>query len=444
MGLRLHFTQNIDGCLEAAIGRGGLSDGALKERLERLSPRVQSLKDAYRDESLALLRISEARDDVAAASAALERLSEGADTIVFFGTGGSSLGGQTLAQLGGWYIPGGKRENMTRRPRVRFYDNLDGVTLKGAMKLFDLETTRFVVTSKSGGTAETLTQALVALKAIEEAGLKDKVSKLFLGVTEPAKEGKRNALRDLFGGLGVEMLDHHTGIGGRFSCLTNVGLLPALAFGLDAYAIRAGAQDSLNLLLNNDDPAVIPSAIGAAVSAGLDDERGVGVSVMMPYADRLARFAAWYVQLWSESLGKNGAGTAPLAALGPVDQHSILQLLMDGPHDFLINLVRTKAAGTGPVIDAELARSVGLDYLAGRAVGDLTAAQQEATAQALIEAGRPVRTFDIETLDEKSLGALLMHFMLETILAAHLYGVDPFDQPAVEIGKKIAVKALSS
>lgn len=440
----VYFTQTIDACLEDAIGSDGLSKSALDLRLGKLASRLETLKQAYEDNSLALLRVVEERDDVDEAKSALDRLSVGADTIVFFGTGGSSLGGQTLAQLGGWYIPGGKRGNVEKRPRVRFYDNLDARTLQGAFGLFNLERTRFVVTSKSGGTAETLSQALVALKVVEEAGLKAKIPELFLGITEPTKDGKYNALRDLFGRYGIPMLEHHTGIGGRYSCFTNVGLMAALAFGLDAHAIRSGARDVVAGMLAANDPSSVPSAVGAAVAVGLHQEKGAGVSVMLPYSDQLSRFSSWYVQLWAESLGKGGAGTTPLAALGPVDQHSMLQLLMDGPKNFLVNILRTEPAGTGPVIDAELAKSVGLDYLAGRHVGDLTAAQQDATAKALSEAGRPVRTFDIPELNEASLGALLMHFMLETIFAAHLYEVDPFDQPAVEIGKKIAVKALSA
>jgi glucose-6-phosphate isomerase len=165
---------------------------------------------------------------------------------------------------------------------------------------------------------------------------------------------------------------------------------------------------------------------------------------MMPYSDRLGRFSAWFAQLWAESLGKGGQGTAPVACLGPVDQHSQLQLFMDGPHEHLITVVRAPVAGTGPRINAELATGAGLDYLAGRTAGDLVAAQAQALPQALAKAGRPVRTFDLARLDERTLGALMMHMMLETILAADLMGVDPFNQPAVELAKTITRERVAA
>ena len=176
----------------------------------------------------------------------------------------------------------------------------------------------------------------------------------------------------------------------------------------------------------------------------LAKERGVKVSVMLPYSDRLSRFAAWYVQLWGESLGKKGEGTTPVAALGPVDQHSQLQLYLDGAPQHLITVIREACAGRGPRVTPALAKIARADYLSGRTAGDLVAAQQKAIPEALIAAKRPVRTIDIETLDERALGALMMHFMLETILAGHLLDVDPFDQPAVESGKIITRRYLDA
>src|SRR5690606_9302349 len=130
------------------------------------------------------------------------------------------------------------------------------------------------------------------------------------------------------------------------------------------------------------------------------------------------------------------------ACLGPLDQHSQLQLFMDGPREHLITVLRPAAAGTGPRSDAELAAKACPDDMAGLHAGDLDAAQTHRVPKALTQAGRPVRIFDIDRLDERTLGALLMHFMLETILAGRLLGVDPFDQPAVELGKKLARERL--
>src|SRR5262249_2415810 len=182
-------------------------------------------------------------------------------------------------------------------------------------------------------------------------------------------------------------------------------------------------------------PREFGAGLGAGVGVGLGRERGIRAQVMMPYADRLGRLGHWFAQLWAESLGKNGQGTAPIAALGPADPHSQLQPFMDGPRQYLVHGVGAPAPGPGPPLSPLPASPPGLGYLAGRTAGDLVAAQAAAVPEALQHAGRPVRVFDLAGLDERSVGALMMHFMLETILAARLMGVDPFDQPAVELAK---------
>jgi len=432
------YRQSVAGCLDGAIGEHGLTQGELARYLDRLNPAIARLQDACRQRTLPHLRILEETADIAEAEAAFAKLCRGARVVIFFGTGGSSLGGQALAQLGGWNIPGVANETQMTRPRTRFYDNLDGDTLASSLGAFDdLSGVRFVVTSKSGGTPETLVQALAAIDAVKAGGLASRIPDHFLGITEPAVPGKANGLRALFGQHGVPMLDHDTGIGGRYSVFTNVGLLAAMARGLDPRAVRAGGKAVVDSLLAARTAADFAPAEGAAVAVALARERGIRIQVMMPYADRLGRFAAWFAQLWAESLGKGGQGTAPIACLGPVDQHSQLQLFMDGPREHLITVVRAPSAGIGPRIDPQLAEGAGLGYLAGRTAGDLVAAQAEALPQALGKAGRPVRTFDLAALDERCLGALMMHMILETILAADLMGVDPFDQPAVELAKVI-------
>ncbi len=436
------YQQDIEGCLERAIGGGGVPGTSLETWLAQAEPALTRLRDDYRSGALPLLRLPEDTADIDEAQAALERLSAGARNIIFFGTGGSGLGGQTLAQIGGWGIPFGGSVHQRKRPRIRFYDNLDGLTLQGALEGADLETTRFVVTSKSGNTSETLAQAIATLSAVKAAGLEARIPQLFLGVTEPDQPGKANGLRALFSSLNIPLLDHHKGIGGRFSCLTNVGLLPALARGLDPRAIRAGARDVVQSLLDAKSAADFAPAVGAAAAVALSKERGVRTLVMMPYADRLGKFAEWFVQLWAESLGKGGEGTSPIPALGPLDQHSQLQLFMDGPREIAVTIVRVGCGGTGPVIDARMAEIAGAGFMGGKTVGDVVDAQSHAVADALMKAGRPVRTIDVAVLDGRAAGALLMHFMLETIIAGRLLNLDPFDQPAVELAKVLTKERL--
>jgi glucose-6-phosphate isomerase len=177
---------------------------------------------------------------------------------------------------------------------------------------------------------------------------------------------------------------------------------------------------------------------GAALAAAFTEERQHTSSVLMPYRDQLADLALWYRQLWAESLGKEGKGTTPIQAGGTVDQHSQLQLYLDGRNDKLISLITCPTAGSGLTIPDSLAKEAGMSDLGGRPIGDLLDAFSSATADALIEASRPVRIFQIERLDEATIGALMMHFILETLITARLWRVNPFGQPAVEAGKKLA------
>ncbi len=442
MSVTIPFVQSVEGCLSGAISQHGLSPAELESWLSRMTPELARLQDDARLGRLELLTIVDEIADLAAARVALDRLCVDARTIVFLGTGGSSLGGQVFAQVAGWNIPGARTLSQVRHPRTRFYDNLDGDTFAGALVELDLATTRFVVTSKSGGTAETLAQLIAVLSATQAAGLGSQIPSLVLGVSEPDVVGRTNGLRDLCNHFSIPMLDHPTGIGGRFSCLSVVGMLPALSRGLDAGRIRAGAKAVVSALLAAKTPAEFGPALGAAVAVGLNKERGIATLVFMPYCDRLGRLSNWFVQLWAESLGKGGEGTSPVAAMGPLDQHSQLQLFMDGPRALYLTVLRTPTAGHGSVLDPTLAAIAGASYLGGKTIGDIVSAQALAVPEALAKVGRPVRTFDVASLNEEAIGALVMHFMLETILAGRVLGVDPFDQPGVELAKVLTRERL--
>ncbi|HLL26141.1 MAG TPA: glucose-6-phosphate isomerase [Xanthobacteraceae bacterium] len=435
----MRYTHSIERAFRSRIGEGGLDDQAFARALAHAEGELENLRNAHKSGSLPLLRLPEKTDDFAALKQAVKQFAKASD-IVFFGTGGSSLGGQTLAQLADYAVPG--LGALREKPRVHFFDNLDPITFEEFLKRVPLKTTRFVSISKSGGTGETLMQTIAAIEALKRAKLEKRLPDHLIGLSEPARPGKRNGLRELMQGYGCLVLDHDPGVGGRYSVLSNVGLLPALALGLDAKAIRAGAREALAPLLAGKPAKEFPPAVGAALSVTAS-EGGKPIAVTMAYADRLERFAKWWVQLWAESLGKAGKGTTPVAALGPVDQHSQLQLYLAGPGDKLFTVITAGVGGRGPRMDAALSKIAGEPEFAGRRIGDLVAAQGRATADTLAKNGRPVRVIHIEELDERTLGALLMHFMLETIIAARLLGVDPFDQPAVEEGKILAKKYLA-
>jgi glucose-6-phosphate isomerase len=176
----------------------------------------------------------------------------------------------------------------------------------------------------------------------------------------------------------------------------------------------------------------------------LTRHHGLNAVIMMPYGDRLRLFSNWFAQLWAESLGKRGEGTQPVAAAGPVDQHSQVQLFLDGPADKLLTLIMPTTAGTGPLVPDSYRSDPLIGYLAGRSVGDLTDCQQRATAETFARNGRPVRTLAIGKLDVRVMGALLMHFMLETIIMGLMMGIDPFDQPAVVQSKILTREYLET
>ena len=405
--------------------------------LARTGEALEWLRARHADGKLPLLRLPEKRDDLAAILGYAGVLRNGTTDVVFLGTGGSSLGGQTLAQLAGYAVPG--VGSLRDPPRIHFMDNLDPESYGTLLQRLPLKTSRFVAVSKSGGTGETLMQTIAALDAVKAAKLDPHAH--FLGITEPAKPGKSNGLRAMLGAHKIEMMEHDTGVGGRFSVLTNVGLLPAAVCGLDIGAIRSGAGDALAPVLVGKPPAEVPSAVGAALSVALAPAKPI--AVLMAYSDRLALMTKWYVQLWAESLGKDGKGTTPIGALGPVDQHSQLQLYIAGPRDKLFTIVTGAPAGKGPRMTAELSTLGGEPDFSGKTIGDLVSAQGRATAETLAKNGCPVRTIHLPQVDERHVGELLMHFMLETIIAAHLLAVDPFDQPAVEEGKVLAKQYLA-
>ena len=347
------------------------------------------------------------------------------DDVLIIGTGGSGLGARAATALG---RDGG--------PRLHFCDNLDAESLSRLFESIDPARLFLLAISKSGATAEVMAQTLVALPLIE-AATEGKTAEHALVIADP---GPR-PLRALAGVWSLPVIDHPPDIGGRFSVLSAVGMLPALVAGLDAAAFRAGARAVLKTLTVDD----CAPAFAAARLAAFAHANPSGVHALMPYADRLGPFALWFRQLWGESLGKGGRGTTPVAALGPVDQHSQLQLWLDGPGGTFLSVITVDGA-PGPKIDLGVARAEGiegLDYLSGRTLGEVIAANARATTESLRRRGRPVRVLEMAGLDEAALGALFAHFMAETILVARLNGTDPFDQPAVDEGKRLTREYLA-
>jgi glucose-6-phosphate isomerase len=423
----MSYSHEVESCFSDAIGADGLTRAEFGTLLDAARPAVETLRRRHGDGSLPLLRLPERRDDLAALTRVAERYRRDFDDILVLGTGGSSLGGKSLCELAG-------PAPVPTAPRLHFLENVDPHSFDALIAAIDPARTGVIVISKSGGTAETLTQLYCCLDWLAAARGRDALSRHVTAIVEPGK----SVLRRLAESLEMQTLDHDPDVGGRYSVLSLVGLLPALIMRLEAEEVRAGASEVLEPILAGAELASIAPAVGAAVSVGLARHRGATMSVIFPYIDRLASFGLWYRQLWAESIGKDGKGTTPLRAMGTVDQHSQLQLYLDGPKDKMYTIVMGAPAGQGPVIDTALFDDPALSPLRGRRMGDLLDACQRATAETLVAKGRPVRVMRLAKVDERAMGALMMHFMLETIIAAHLLGVDPFDQPAVEQGKVLA------
>ncbi len=363
------------------------------------------------------------------------------DDVVVLGIGGSALGPiamRTALRPSGWNM----LTDTARKgePRLHVLDNVDPETIAALLARLELSRTLFIVTSKSGGTAETMSQFLIVHQALQRQSLKPGAHLVF--VTDPAQ----GALRPLANQYGIPALDIPPNVGGRFSVLTPVGTLPAALIGIDVGRLLEGAADMASRC-ESADLTKNPAGTYGTLQWLADTRFGKTINVLMPYSDPLRDFAAWFVQLWAESLGKHlpdgsSVGQTPLAALGATDQHSQVQLFMEGPKNKVVSFVAVKQRATDLTIPHGFKEVKELGYLGGHSLGELIDIEQRATAGALAKRGRPNLTIEVERVDEWHVGGLIMLLELATAYAGQLYGVDAFNQPGVELGKQFAYALL--
>ena len=374
----------------------------------------------------------------------IERFADGFgqmfENVVVLGIGGSALGTIALktALLDPFWneLDGEGREFF---PRLYVIDNPDPRTFASFLERIDLRRTLFNVISKSGGTAETMSQMLIVRQRLE-AELGEGYRRHLLFTTDPEK----GVLRRLAGEEGIATLPVPASVGGRFSVLSAVGLLPAALVGIPIRELLAGAARMIDRC-STPDLRENPAAVFAALQYLADTEAGAPIHVMMPYSDRLRDVADWFRQLWAESLGKQTsrageevfAGPTPVKSLGATDQHSQVQLYVEGPFDKTITFL----AELGSDVDVEIPPvypDVGeLGYLGGHTLGELLRVEREATEAALTQRGRMNMTIEMTEVDARSVGELFMLLQIATVYAGGLYGVDPLDQPGVELGKQL-------
>jgi glucose-6-phosphate isomerase len=364
------------------------------------------------------------------------------DDVVVLGIGGSALGPialRTALLEPAWNTL--TPDERGGRPRMHVLDNVDPYTIAALLARLPLGRTLFVVTSKSGGTAETMAQYLIVLDRLKRAGADIKRHIVF--VTDPVN----GALRTIANQEGIPALDIPPVVGGRFSVLTPVGILPAALLGMDTNQLLAGARD-IALRCKGDDLAQNPAGVFAMLQYLADTKRGRHIQVLMPYSDRLRDVADWFVQLWAESLGKHrtegdaGVGPTPFGALGATDQHSKVQLFMEGPPDKTVTFISVADGGVDVTIPKLHSDVKELGYLGGHRLGELLSIEQRATAGALARRGRPNMTLHVDKVDAWHLGALFMILEIATVYAGELYGVNPMNQPGVELGKQFTYAML--
>lgn len=430
------------GNLMASRVEGGLGErdfnGGLAERFREVHAEVETRRETG---TLGFLDLPYASDTVDAVVELADGFAQWFEDVVVLGIGGSGLGAAALKEaLLGPFWNAVDAEGRDHFPRLHVVDNPDPYTYRALLDRLQPGRTMFNVVSKSGATAETMAQYLVAREWVEAEVGADKARGHFLFTTDP----QDGVLRQIGDAEGIPMLPIPPNVGGRFSVLSPVGLLPAAICGIDPRALLAGAA-AMEERCRTDVLAKNPAGVLATLLHQMDTRHGRHIHVLMPYCDRLRPIAAWFQQLWAESLGKarnrsgelRPTGPTPLAALGATDQHSLLQLLMEGPHDKVVLFVGVDDPSAEMPIPKRHPGIPALAYLGGHDMGDLLAVERAATAEALRLEGRPNASFHLASVGALELGQLFMLLQLATVYAGVLYDVDPLDQPGVELSKRL-------
>lgn len=434
MSIRFDYTN----MLTVTIGeRCGIADEQLAQLAERGVVIHHDLMRRREQGELPFYDLPFDREALAETQQLGDQLAGRFRNVVVLGIGGSALGTLALFRaLKPLYHNLQSSDERQGRPRLLVLDNVDPFGFGEALDLLDPEETVFCVISKSGSTVETSGQFMLARQWVA-ARVGDQWRQHFVLITDPVS----GSLRQLATAEKIIACPIPSGVGGRFTAFTAVGLLPLAAVGVDIAALLRGAGEmaartTLPGLTEN------PAYLNAALQY-LAYQNGQTISVMMPYSDRLRDIADWYRQLWAESLGKRYAldgrevhvGPTPVNALGTTDQHSQVQLYMEGPYDKVVTFLAVENYDRDLVFPA-FPEAPHLDFLAGRTMAELIQAEQQATAVALTKNGRPNCTFILDRVSPENVGGLIYLFEVQTLFAGGLYGVNPLDQPGVEEGKE--------
>jgi glucose-6-phosphate isomerase len=440
--MRLRFDFNY--AMASTIGEEhGLTEQDIGGLTDRIRQGHDSLRRKRQAGELAWMELPYAKESVKEILAYVDSVAGRFDDLVVLGIGGSALGitalSTALNPAGYNVLPPARRQG---RPRLFVVDNVDPDLFTSVTSLVDLGRTLFDVITKSGSTSETMAQYLIVRKLL--------VGKLGPGHREhivATTDPVAGELRKLADAEGYRTFSIPPGVGGRFSVLSPVGLLSAAMTGIDIGALLAGAAYA-DKLCSEPDVWRNPAYMNAAIHY-LGYERGRTLSVMMPYAQALKDVADWFAQLWAESLGKKhdldgnvvNIGPTPIKALGVTDQHSQVQLYVEGRFDKLVNFVAVERFQNEVPIPSGWPDTPEVNYLGGHTLNELMKVEREGTALALAEAGRPSVTFTLPEVNAFTVGQLMFTLEVQTAAIGELFRINAFDQPGVEAGK-IAAYAL--
>jgi glucose-6-phosphate isomerase len=346
------------------------------------------------------------------------------ENFIILGIGGSALGPRSILEAMSPF------HNLRRKPRVLIYDNVDPMTLHSILDIADLKKSAINIITKSGSTAETIASFMILWRKLEDQSLRPEDHIII--TTDPEKGNMRKIVQE----HGLRSLSVPSGVGGRYSVMSAVGLLLAETVGVDSREILRGASDIHKVCM---EPDVLKNPLHL-FSAGMylmQKLKGRSNTVMFPYVDRLKSFSEWFCQLWAESLGKDGKGLTPYPSVGTTDQHSQLQLWMQGPQDKVVVFISVDDYETDFKIPEVFQSMEGIAYLSGHSLAELIKLEQEASEIALAKNKRPSITIKLPKVDAYYLGQLFHFFEMATAVTGLLIGINPFDQPGVEEGKNL-------
>jgi len=427
-----------------AVGRQyGTSNEEIQEYWPKVEASLQGLEAKMKNGDLPFYNLADDQEVLIKIEDYASKAQSKFKNVVVLGIGGSALGPialrEALKPLLWNELPEDKRNGL----KLFVPDNPDPELIQSVLDICDPSETLYNVITKSGGTAETMAEFMVFMTQIKSV-LGDNYKDHLVFTTDPAKGNLRKIARD----EGVTTFSIPSLVGGRFSVLTPVGLLPAALIGIDIRKIMAGVAEQRERVFNRNWEEN-PSAIFALIQFLAQKQRGQNIHVMMPYSSALFRTADWFRQLWAESLGKRenlkgesvNVGPTPVAALGSTDQHSQVQLYVEGPNDKTFTFIIPEKYRNSVHCGKHFPDLEGIDYLSGRDIGDLMKAEAEATQRALTAARRPNMAFLLDEISPENVGGLMYLLEAATLVAGGLYDVNPLDQPGVEAGK-IATYAL--